>query len=366
MSAPPSNAIWTLGARDSALLEVIRGCFALSDGAVREEIWSANAVVVESLASQGVRYADLRNALVPRPGRHEAALLFDRNRIPESWYGHAVAHQVLGSIEPKHTGSFLAGDLLCENQHWARQTLNDHVTWARNVDLRHTSQLYCVYVTNLSPTAFARLLAGVSAYDGFVGHAECSYSSTFKDWMSTTLVGRYVKLRDIVVGECEDDVVPGAGYNLAGWPWDDHGCVVKSIAATYFGLFLTYKIERRVLPGDTDPEFALIAISGQPSALDTLKVSVEEAKHAYLCDQHGPSLARAQLIGLDVEALGRLLTAKLTGNYLYNLRHIADTDTSLFNIVVELPGSGASGPTRLTAALEYQPDVPALRLVTLF
>ena len=154
---------------------------------------------------------------------------------------------------------------------------------------------------------------------------------------------------------------------MKGWPLEENGYERRIIQDMYFHLFLGYKIERRVVPGaEGDTDFALSAIFlGELLPLDGVDVEIEAAKAKYLREDHGLSLARAGLASLDDEEIASTIRSKIKDSYIYNLRYDEEHDTSLFNIMLEISEPDEGRVTRLLAALEYQPEVPMLRLIPL-
>lgn len=350
------------------MLDVIASYFDLSDAAMRREILDAREVTTEALKAKGLSYESLRNALVPQRDRREVGLLFDTLRIESSWYGYAVAERLVPLLPRKLLCSIHSGDLLIDNQDLGFKLLEEHVIAHRPSELSHTSQVYCIYLNNLSERMVKDITSGLTAYEPFIGYVDVSTTSQMKDWLSTTLVDTYLKARTVVLNGHEDDVPNTEDYNMAGWPWEEYGYSCRSIQDMYFHLFLGYKIERRVVPGfESDTRFALTAISGRPLALQELQVEVEEAKGKYLRASHGASLERAGLLEISDAQLADLIRAKISENYIYNLRYVGESGTSLFNIMLEFRNpADPRVVTRLMAALEYQPETPVLRLVTLF
>jgi hypothetical protein len=136
---------------------------------------------------------------------------------------------------------------------------------------------------------------------------------------------------------------------------------------SYVDLFLDYKIERAVYPGfESDTRFSLNAISDEPRSLAGFAVSIEEAKAEYLRRHKRGSLALAGIETFTAEQLQELVKEKITHNYIYYLRFLDEQAMGLFNVILEVSDPAGGQPTRLMAALEYQPQNDALRLVTLY
>jgi hypothetical protein len=346
------------------LLSLMAAQLGLTDQQVREEICAAHDVVVDVLARKGVAYADLRNGLVPRRDRLEVAFLFDSAQITSAFYGVDVAKHLVPLLPKDLTCGILAGDLIMEDQDLAFRLLSEEVVLHRSVEVRHTTQLFCVYLNNLTPTMRDSLVGGLRQYEPFVGYAETSTSSALKDWLSMTVGTAYFKAGSVVLNGHEDDVSDDEDYNMKSWPWADSGYFCRSFRDAYFHLFLSFKIERRVLPAETDTRFSLLAISDEPMSLPEMQVEVSEEKMRYLRTSKQGSLERAGLSHLTDEELARVIGDRLTQSYIYELGYRDEYNLSQFNLMLEIPT--ADRPARLMAAMQYQPDEARLRLLTLY
>jgi hypothetical protein len=153
---------------------------------MRKSIMNEHENLLRILRMKSVNYASLRRALVPSADRSELAFLFDSTRIDNHWYGHEVAQKLVPLINRKSTCSFLVGDLIADKQKIAFDVLRRHIT-LHNSEIKHTSQLYCVYLNNLSKTMAETIHDGLISYDPYVGHVNVTFSSPMKNWLSATL-----------------------------------------------------------------------------------------------------------------------------------------------------------------------------------
>lgn len=357
--------ILTLDARDSVFLEVMADYSALTDLQVRREIVGAHKELLRVLAAKGIDYQSLKAGLVPSADRLERGFVFDTPLIESNWYGYDVAQVLLPLVNRRTTCSFLLGDLIHKNQDRAFEVLQHSLRLHKPCEVADTSQLYCIYINNLSQRMVETLHEGLKAYDPYVGFIDVTFSSPMKNWLSVTLVNGYVKRGTTFVGSHEDDLPNEEDYNLPGWPLERYNYDCRSIQATYFSLFLSYKIERAVFAGfESDTRFALAAISDHPRELSEFSVVLEQAKADYLRSEKSGSLRRAGLETLTPTELEAMIKSKVNDNYIYNLRF--QHGVSLFNIVLEIRHPSDDRISKLTAAIEYQPDKRVLRVVTFF
>lgn len=359
--------IFTLNARDSVMLDVVSQYFELSDAQMQREIRSAHDHVVEVLARKGVAYAALRGGLVPQTARREMGFVFDSARIDNGWYGRNVAERMVPLFDRRVTCSILVGDLILANQDVAFSLLQRGLVLHKPCEVVTTSQLYCVYVNNLSDAMVALIHQGLLPYEPYVGYIDATYSSKVKNWLSMTLVHAYLKHKDVFICGHEDDRDDDEDVNMHAWPLEELDYGVRSLQSMYFDLLLAYKIERAVYPGfESDIRFALAAISDDPRDLSNMTVEIEEAKARYLRNEKKGSLSAAGLDALTTDELSQLIRSKLMENYIYHLRFGEEHGRSLFNLVLEFPNPRHATPSRLMGSFDYSPERSALRLVTLF
>ena len=89
------RTIHTLEARGNILLEVVKGRFHVGDSAMHRLIWRTADELTRMLEQKGVRYSELKLALVPQIAKSEIALFFDRASIESGSYGWQVHARIL-------------------------------------------------------------------------------------------------------------------------------------------------------------------------------------------------------------------------------------------------------------------------------
>jgi hypothetical protein len=224
-----------------------------------------------------------------------------------------------------------------------------------------------VYINNLTETMVRRFDNGLSDYPAYVGIADTSYRSAFKHYLAMMLVKSFIKHSGVIIQGHEPDREPSEDVNMNGYPFEENGYRCRSVPDDLMGLLLSYKIELPVVPGfEGDTEFSLNAVSQTPMAISEFNVEVEEAKLQYLRTAKAGSLQRAGLQSTSADELGQLIRSKISGSYIYSMSVNADYNVTKFNVIIELPAVGDRPPTRLLAALEYQPERKTLRLITLY
>ncbi|KAA1189261.1 hypothetical protein F0M18_16450 [Pseudohalioglobus sediminis] len=348
------------------MLEVTREYFGLNPGQMYHGIQATHAQAVDILTSKNIKYLDLRSALAPRVDRVEAAFLFDSECISSDWYGYEVANSIIPLFAPESTHSILCGDLIGDDQELIRSLLRESLIPARSYNFKHGTLLYCVYLNNLSDAAVQRFHDELSKTPAYLGYMPMEYASPAKFYLSTILVNAYVKHRKQIVLPHEDDRPNSENANLIDYPFAKYSYRLSSLQSMYFDLFLSYKIERPVLPGFTvDTEMSLNAVSENVLPIDDFSILLSDDKFNYLMREKRGKLEKAGIASVTRNGLSQLIQEKINGSYIYNMTHLADHDVTKFNVIIELPRTDGGHPTRMLASLEYQPNQKQLRVITL-
>jgi hypothetical protein len=145
------RTVHTINARDHLMLEVVRDHFKISPERMFREI---QAMLIETeiiLTSKGIRYADLRTALVPQPDRREIALVFDTLGMRESWYGLPIHKAIIPLFTKESNHTVLEGDYIGNgDQNSLFEMFEEGLQAAKDIGYRHSSQFYVVYINNLT------------------------------------------------------------------------------------------------------------------------------------------------------------------------------------------------------------------------
>ena len=371
MEAPaPVGKIWTVNARESLMLEGVKDYFGLTDRQVHLELTALHADTVKILRDKGIAYSELRTALTPSRDRHEAAFLFDSSSPElEAGYGDAVGDLILAALPKREfSTSILTGDLLIRNQELGFMLLALGLgPTADLAKIRHTSQIYGVYLNNMTESRRDAIDAALRSSSAYLGSVDCTYSSAVKTWLSTTLVHRYLKSGRTFLSGHEPDVPNTENYNLPGWPLEEHGFTSASLQEMYFDLLLSYKIERRTVAHEFDVKHSLTAISEIPHDLSTFDVQLDEAKLAYVAQHGGGGFGAAGLGSLTRREVIEAIRSRIASNYIYDLELKVHEDgaTAKFNIMLEFPREAAS-PVRIQVTVAYMADSRTLRVITMF
>jgi hypothetical protein len=366
-----AGKIWTVNARENFALDSVKEYFGMTNQQLHYQILALHEETVRLLKSKGVAYGGLRNALTPSRDKREAAFLFD-SASPElgSFYGASAGDLLLAALpkEKRFSTSILSGDLFIDNQDLGFMLLELGLVQASGLSkIRHTSQIYGVYLNNLSDGRLAAIDGGLRSSPAYIGHVDCTYSSLVKTWLSTTLVHRYVKSGRIFLSAHEPDVPNSENYNHPGWSLDDYGFECASFQDTYFDILLSYKIERQPAPGDSDIQHALTAISESPLDLSTFEVQMDDRKLKYIEEHAGGGYHAAGLGSSTREEVVEAIRSRIASNYIYDLELLlhADGSTAKFTTMLEFPRKGAS-PIRMQVTIAYVPEPRVLRVITMF
>lgn len=364
-----TKPLHTLNARGNIFLEVTRDYFKLTPQQMFRQIQALRNAAEEALALKGISYDALKTALVPDRQRREIALVFDSTAINSNWYGLEVFKKTMPLFDKRSNHSVMAGDYIGNRDQQAAMhiAMSEAVKLRRSAEFRYSEQFYIIYINNLTPSMIEKFDEGLAEYEPYIGYADTTYTSVFKFYLSTMLVNLFIKHGKIILQGHEDDLPNNEDLNTCGYPFEDYGYECRSIQEYLKGTLLSYKIERPVFEGfEVDTEFSLNAVNPLPLPLNDFSILVEDAKLEYLKDAKAGSIERAGLEQVSAAELADLIASKISASYIYNMSFDATHNTTKFNVIIELPSQSSVEPTRLLAALQYQPDENRLRLITLY
>lgn len=360
-----SQTIFTLDAREHTFLEVIKGHINLNSVDIYQEIQGLFGNLLSILSEKKISYQELKNSLIPRSDRKEIAFVFDTSLIQSSSYGHEVFQVLIPLLEKDSTNSILCGDYIGEEKF--REILKsiffEHILAHKKINYLHHGLFYIVYINNLSDRHFLKLHEGLKTFNGYVGYFNLSYSSPIKTILSAILARPFLKSKTTILNASEGN----GDVNMTGYSFEPNGYNIKGVDDLYYGLFLSYKIEREIFSGyESDTLFSLNAITENVLDISDFKLVIEESKLGHLLREKADNLERAGMANLPLAELELLIKNKISNNYIYNLSYLPDSKTIKFNIVIETLRKDNNKPMKLTVALEYIALGKTLRVITMF
>jgi hypothetical protein len=369
------SRIHTLNARGNLLLGSIREHYKWTDTRTFVEIQRVHQDFLDILRAKGINYDELRNALTPQTGKHEAAFLFDEHRCnPNQIAGVDAADAVFKLLPADTTHSILGGELIGDDcDQFARKLLKEKSIIVKDLDFQHPTFCFAVYVNNLSAAALENMHRGLKDHPGYLGYVPCTYASLTKTFVTMHLMNFGIRHKNTMILGHEDDRPNTQDCNLHSHDYAALGLNIRSIQDMYFGIFLSYKPEQMLLQEtDDDLEIAVRAMSKEVADFGDFTVYIEEAKFNYLTTAKDGKLALAGLNTVTKPELEEAIRSKMRSSYLYSLdwRDVPATNSSagyrgsFFNIMLEFPRE-VGYPERVTVALEYQPTIKTLRVVTM-
>jgi hypothetical protein len=361
------QTIHTLEARSNALLEVTQEHFKLTDPQVFQMIQGLLKPTIDILAGKGVVYDELRSVLVPSRDRHDRAVVFNYNKFDTGDYGSDVVHRLMPMLRQDSSHSLLFGDWL--NGERKDMAFGKWLEWSPgalgtvSLDLAHErySPYYFAYLNNLTTADAARIDQGFKAHPAYLGSLDLDFDSAVKTYLSTCLIRDFIKHRRVIIKGHEDDRDPAEDYNLSRFDFDQFGLTVRSLPFMYYGVLLSYKIEREHVPQDGDRRFSLNALTPAPKMIDDFEVQLDQAKWKYLQEEKGGSLKLAGMAGLDAVGIAKRIREKVDDSYIYRLARATNGETLKFNVMIE-----PTPRVRIECALEYLPERGLLRVITLY
>lgn len=358
--------IFTLDARDNVLLEVISKD--VDRTSIYKFINQTFDEMVLILDQKGIKYSDLKNSLIPHHDKREVAFVFNRLDIDSGWYGNDVFNQIIPLLNKESSHSILVGDMLGFKKYKEKikEEFLSNLVKARDFEYKVQHQFYLVYLNNLTDEMVKSINEGLLKYKPYVGFLDLTYNSFMKTYLSMTLANCCLKFKNTVIFGHEPDRDNTENINMSGYEFEENGYVCKSISDNYYGLFLSYKMERQTFPNEKDASFSINAITDDIHQVSDLDIVVEEPKLVYLLKEKEANLKRAELLGLTAEELAKIIKSKVELNYIYNLTYLAEHDVLKFNVMLDIKTKKIEKNVKIIVSLEYRPKNKVLRLITLF
>lgn len=358
--------IFTLNARGNIFLEVMKESLSLEDNIMHSEINRMFNELTKILISKGIEYQKLKNSLIPKNDRKEIGLVFDSTKIENSWYGKTIFSNLIPLFDIKGNHSILCGDYIGENeiQNELFFRFYSEINYLKKFEYKHSNQFFIIYINNLSENMFDKLLIDFQYFEPLIGFFDLTNQSFIKSYLSTILVNCFIKFGDSILLGHEDDRDNSENINILDYPFEESGYNIKSLQEIYFGVFLSYKIEREVFKGfESDLEFSLNSISPIVSGIEIIEI--EDNKLEYLKNVKTGKLKKANLISYSKDEITQIIKNKINSNYIYNMTDLKEYNTLKFDIMIELLNT-LNEVVKLTIAFEYIPNQKKLRLITLY
>ena len=371
--------IHTFNARDNILFEMLDEVYAgkLTDADKFSIIEDELEQLIQLLGSIGVKYTDLKNALIPHADKKELLLVFDTTKITDFSYGNYIFENLLTTMSHHLHSSYSVffGDYIHytgETDAEDRKILQEHMylmlieglNLKEQMAYRHSSQFFLVYINNLPEKYYNEFIS--LSFSGFVGYIDLTYNSMLKNYISRIIVSKFIKHKSIILmsGDFEYDDMPDTGiqeYNTIGYDFEKHGFKIVSVPGSLYSFFLSYKIESILISDDTE---ILTHISLFKKNLDikNLNVILEEAKNKYLHREKSGSLSKAGLFNKPLDYIVEQIKKRVELNCIYSLRYEPKSSEYIFTIMLEF----ADRQSRHVCILAYNSTFGQLRVITFY
>lgn len=357
--------IYTIDARDYILFDVFKD-MGVKDKNIFDHLLDSFNEMVAVLKQKGITYDALKNALVPSADKREICLFFDASKTEDSFaYGMEIMNQVIPLLNAVDTCSVLHGDYIFSGKDSENRisALEESIQYSNLTNLRKT-RVFCVYINNLSESAFENIKANLSDYPIYIGFVDTSRASKVKWYLSFMLPG-FIKHKKFVIMSHEEDRDNSENINMTIYSFDRHGFIPISLQENISAPFLSYKIERPIFPGfEIDEEIAFIALSGQSDSFLEYSVEIDSNKLQYLKEIKGVNLQNAGIENLNKEQLCSLVKLNLRNNYIFNFK-IAPDGAMCFATVIEVPREGKES-YRLTVAMKIDQSLKQVLVTSLY
>lgn len=337
---------------------------------VRDIVRESHDVLVATLKTAGIAYADLGSALVPRRGRHEAAFIFDSTRADNGMYGYSFAELWI-PVFKEHgpaKSALRIGDILELPNEVVWRELTKHLVCRKPFPRLARELYFAVYLTNLSSGQLQQIdTALTNATDAYLGYVDCSTWTLLKAGLFLPQVG--LRLNDRIITDMDDGETP----NPAGYPFAESGFEVVGVPQELYGPFLGHRIDNGIPAwADSDSAVGLTVLGGEQQPVTSTKITINASRVEYLGRSHGASLQQAGLESLDSDALTSAIMSKFENGLIYNLRFVRgsrsgvpapDLDAMMYSVQVEFPDA-SGGVKRYQVGLKYTPETHTSEVVT--
>ena len=353
--------IYAIDARDNIYLESMALTMGMDNSDVFNAIDDLHLEFLDELKKVDVNYSDLKNCLIPQKKKREIALVFDSEITGSSIYGVEILTKLLSVFKMPSCNSILLGDLIVDANYRneIKAAFFQFIVKEKEINYISNELFFIVYINNLSEFVFDNIRTSLNDYPPYVGFFDLTFSSSFKNYISTILVRSFIVHKNEIIVPNE---ITGI-YNPTWYPFEEYGFKCKSVSSEHYGLFLSYKIERPANLSGEDVRFSLNAISTTVFNLSDFQLIIDESKFKYLFKSKNHSLNRAGLSDMSVSDLENEIRLKINSNYIFNLR--LSPNTIQFNIMIEAMRSDSGKKTKLLVALEYAAEKKILRLITI-
>ncbi|WP_326756790.1 hypothetical protein OHB56_02030 [Streptomyces sp. NBC_01635] len=366
--AGPFN-IHVVTTHNSVVLAAMRDTLDLTDEAFHRMMRADHFRLTRNLGELGIAYSSLAKALVPDHRRREIALLFDSavaSLSSRGFYGIDVAEAWIAGLPRPRKGvpvnSILRGDILHDSADQVQAAMDVSVVYDRPFTVIHPSQVYVVYVTNLSEEQGNTLTASAAEHPAYIGHADCTDRSALKEHLGLSLMNSGLRVGDMILEGVSEN---GAEPNGAGLPFEALGFTPTAVIDTQFLPFLGYHINSHLTGMNReDNGLALTTLSPDAAYLESPDIWMTPGRYGYLQDgKHRDSMEQAGLLHLSQPALEVAVSKLVAQGYLYNLR-LNEYGDLLYMALVDIEVEGRY--RTFTIGLRFKLEDKRVELTTFF
>lgn len=363
--------IFTLNARDTVLLPVIKDEFNLTNKQFSEMLSFTFNYFKENLLIKGIDYNNLKSALIPpHKNKYEIALVFDSSKVESCFYGGVIFDKILPLLSKDGNNSILCGDIISTN-------LNDNDLFeiifrnmsVVNFTLASPKMFYVVYINNLTESKIEEIFNNLSSFLPFVGYVDTTFDSSFKNLLSHCLVNMGIKHKNKFILPHEDDIIFNSNLNLCGYNFEEFGFKYISIPSSYFDLFLSYKIESTIADLK-DLNFSINSIVPSFNTVKNIRINVNENKLQYLNnkDLNNGKSTIMEVLGINHytnKDLEILIKERIYNSYFYNLEYLEKYCVPKFNVSLELTDINYK-KRKVVVSLKYSDEDNSFNLITMY
>jgi len=350
----------TIGSQWNSFIETMQEVFRLSESEVSDEIFACFSQVEEILEKSGIKYDNLKHALIPPDAREkfDIAFIFDAEPLSGVFdYGTPIfkeAFDVLSSNEfKKSKNSIFIGDLL-ESRIGFNEAFQD-INKQLGINLSK-STTYCVLlISNLSFNQRTFIENSFKKSRNFIGSVDWSLRNDIMKYSLLLIPIALKSERNLImpladgVNHFNTDLIP-AKFKITG------------IEDYLFALFLKYNYHSIVYTGNKDYTLNILNRLHATDIKD-YKFLVEDKKYTYLKNNktHVINQVKEFLKMNDEDELAREefveILMQSISTYIFNIEKTEYI--TKFNTIVDTDNK------RSFASFEYNAENQEIRLITM-
>jgi len=365
--------IYTFDTRDLLIWDLLKDSYHLNGRQIFTEVQSVFNPMIKRLNQINVPYDKLKNVLIPQKDKFEICFIFDSQRIDVADYGTPILKSIIPLLANLEKTAVFFGDLIGPENSYGqialRSIMEQSITFYRNLDYRHSSQYFIVYITNLTLKVIESIHTSLKENLFYIGYANLTYQCFLKDIVSVSINQKMLFYKKIVIlPVTEDDTIDDCKpINYTMINFKDFGYSIRNIGQIPFSSFLSFKIARRYSESDvSDQIFALNTVIENPLPINKYELLIDPAKLQYLKDKKIGILKKSGIEQLDIDNFIKIIKYNINSNYLFNMDYNQNFECLKANTFIDICNANDGKLQKCMLSFQIDNKKKALRFITMY